>query len=304
MSALILSTPLPVSDTEDCVPQLAMGSSKHTGQGKAAAIKNRMHTIEEEDSSHMEHDLLSDSDSSSASSVHNQEPRNEVPKEVLEYVEKIREAIQAHGDRALRQRLAQQNGDAHVGVSPPSTGGRKRAASLNILTEKAKIAMKRLTVSKKRLPASIQVKSDAKSRVNKAEVDKKGPVLIGATKFGKVQYIHKDKIENPISFSPGCESTLESEGEISLINSDVEKDEDDENHLLAEEDATDTNSGPKYDLRTGRLRGDSKSRKERFRHIAIMAHRSAVNGIESLKEQASSTVKQRQGKSAKWSKID
>jgi hypothetical protein len=304
MSALISSKPLPVSDIEDCVPQPAIGSSKHTGQGTASATKDRMQTIEEEDSSHMNPDFLSGSDSSSASSVHEQEPRNEVPKEVLEYVERIREAIQAQGDRALRQRLAHEKADAHVGVNPPWVGERKRAASLSILTEKAKTAMTKLTVSRKRVTTLIGVKPKAKPRVDMAEIDNKGSVLIGATKVGKIQYIHEDKNEKKIPFSVACESGLESGGEKSLTSSAVENDEDDGNHLLTKEKAAHTNRGPKYDLRTGRRLGDSRSPKERFRHIAIMAHRSAVNGIQALKEQASATVNQRQGKSAEWSKID
>lgn len=303
MSALISSKPLPISDIEECIPQSGIGNSQYTGIGKPSATIPRMQTIEEEDSNHAEPDASSCSRSSSTSSVHSQEPKNKVPKEVLEYVEKIREALQAQSERASRQRLTEQKADVQINNKPSPAAGRKRAAPLNILTEKAKNGLIKLTTSRKRVSTFISVKPKAKAGVDNAEVERKGSAFIGTNKIGKVQYTHEDKTKRPVSCHAICESSLGRDGEASPASPIVGNDKDDETYLLNKEGTPSMKSGTKYDLLTGR-KLENSTPEERLRQLVILAHRAAVNGIETAKEHVSNAAKQRRRKSGRWSKVD
>ena len=166
MSAFRSSKPLPISDVEECTPLPTIGNNQPAGIVKPSAAVLRMQTIEEEDSSNIELDSSSScSDSSLTSGVHSQEPKKEVPREVLEYVEKIREAIEAQSERTSRQRFVELKLEVQTEKKQSSTAGRKREGSLSVLTEKAKNGMIKLTASRQKVSTFIFVKAKAKAGV-------------------------------------------------------------------------------------------------------------------------------------------
>lgn len=307
MSDLNIVKQLPISDTEECIPHKARPD-------KSSSAQPRLQMIEEEEPSHTEMELPSYSDSLSSSSststtstsssltasgVHKEEPKNEIPKDVLEYVEKIREAIHTQRDRTVGEKSVEPTASMNVESKPTDIPVRKRAASLSVLGERTKAALTKLTDRRKKAVTSIVAKSRTKAYVeSKSEPAKEHSVLIGSTKIGRVQYIHEDKKARPISLIAACDSIFEREGGSPLKNSYTEDDGGESKYLC---NVSTTNTRPKYDLRTGRNLGESRSLRDRLLDLAIVTRRSAVNGIETVKGQTSSVLRPGKGK---WSKLD
>lgn len=308
MSDLNLVQPSPISDTEERIPYKVRPD-------KSSSAQPRLQMIEEEGHSHTETELPSYSDSlsslpststtstcsslSTASGVHKEGPKNEIPKDVLEYVEKIREAIHAQRDRTAEESLVQPTAHMNMDFKPAHIPVRKRAASLSVLGERTKVALAKLTDSRKKMSAMITAKSRTKAGVEATlQPTKEHSVLIGSTKTGRVQYIHEDKTGRPISLIAACDSIVERDGGSPLKNSYTEDDGGESKYLC---NVSTIYTRPKYDLRTGRKLRESRSLRERLLDVAIVTRRSAVNGIETVKGQTSTVLRSGKGK---WSKMD
>ncbi|KAK5046348.1 hypothetical protein LTR84_008492 [Exophiala bonariae] len=307
MSGLSLGKLLPIIDAEECIPCMARLTRR-------ASTEPYMEIIEEEEPGQIDLDIApcSDSDSSSSSSASaavppphstaslvpsDEKPRNEIPKDVLEYVERIRVAINAQRDRTAGARAADSTPKPNVNGSAKQAHitTKKRTAFPNALAERTKDMLRKLTDSRKKVSTLLVVKPKTKARSEKKPASiKDRTVLLGLTKIGRVQYVHGDKKGRPISLSAACGSVSDKEVGSPLKSPGAVHEEDEGHSLWIETNDT----RPKYDLRTGRRLGESRSLNHRVKDAAISVRRSAVKGIETGRKQ----VSKKRGK-GKWYKI-
>lgn len=302
MSGSRVARPLPIIETEECIPHIARFE-------KCTPTQSRLEVIEEEGEEHqpsqMDSDIDSCSESSSLSTTISSssspvspasgdgESKNEIPKDVLEYVERIREAINAERDQTRGEKAVEPISKVNVCSNPPS---RNRTVPLRVLAERTRVTLSKLADSRKKASTMLVVKPRTKARSEKLQsVKERRSVLIGSTKIGRVQYIHEDHKGRPISLSATCDSARDEEAGSPLeISCPLE--EGDENRPFWKEL---TNTRPKYDLRTGTRLGGLSSLKDRFLDVVISVRRSPVGGIETVKTQTSESERKR-----RWSKIN